>query len=137
MAKGIFISLIILGFSFCISKPNAYHSWNEFRFHIPEEFRRTGLISSSTYQVYFQVKARDYATAMAIAKKEAVPLTLEYIVMEPFITVRITQNGKQKIRQIIESKGKFVYFRYVDDDVYEAVFQVSDYDLFNKLKTIK
>ncbi|MCS7204470.1 MAG: hypothetical protein NZ853_02105 [Leptospiraceae bacterium] len=110
-----------------------------FKFQWPDEFKRTGLITSSTYQVYFYVRGETYAQALAIAKREAVPLALGYILMEPFITIRITAQGKAKIRNIIQSKGRIVFFKKIpnNSDHYEVVFHVTDFDLFNKLKSIK
>ena len=40
----------------------------QLRTTLPDEYRRTGMISSSTYQVYYRVMARDQADAESIAK---------------------------------------------------------------------
>ncbi len=133
----IFIGMINFLFVLCLAKKNFIQD-KGLNFSLPEEFKKTGLISSSTYQVYFKVRAEDYVSALKIAKTEIVRLTLEYLLQEPFVTVRISYNGKLKIKQMIEEKGRFIYIKKSEEpDLYDVVFHFTDNDLRNQLRNIK
>ncbi|GIX43223.1 MAG: hypothetical protein KatS3mg129_2956 [Leptospiraceae bacterium] len=140
MGRSIYaIFIFIIFFSFCASKKDYIKEVYYLKYGLPKEYKRTGLISSSTYQVYFQIRASNYVEGLKIAKKEVIPLALEYLLQEPFVYVNITYNGKQQIKKLIEKKGKIVYFKRVSEeqDIYDVVFHITDYDLRNQFKYIK
>lgn len=139
MVRKIFV---IFGFLFslnCLSK-NVYFidTKNLDSFKIPNEFKETGLISSSTYQIYIKIKADSYEEALNVAKKEILEISYYYISLEPFMYRNISPYGKQKIMDFIKTKGRFVYIKKNrEEDVYEVVFHIFEIDLKNKIKEIR
>jgi hypothetical protein len=141
MGKKIFGFVILLGLlcNYCITEKNYLLEVQNLKYNLPNDYKRTGLITSSTYQVYFQVRANDYIEGLKTAKRDCINLSLEYILQEPFIFANITYNGKLKLKRIIEEKGRIIYFNRVseNDDMYEVVFHITDYDLRNQFKKIR
>ncbi len=131
--------IIILLLNYCSSKQYYDQHYKYLKYSIPEEFKKTGFVSSSTYQLYFQVRADSYKNGLLIAKKEAVKLAFEYLLQEPILSTFISQTGRQRIRQMIYDKGKIKYFRKIEDsdDLYEVVVHISDIELKKQLKQIK
>lgn len=137
--KFYFTIIVIFLFNYCSNKYYYDQHYNYLKYKIPEEFKKTGFVSSSTYQVYFQVRADSYKNGLLIAKKEAVKLTLEYLLQEPILSNFISQTGKQRIRQMILDKGKIKNFKKIDDsnDLYEVIVHISEIELIKQLKQIK
>ncbi len=125
--------------NFCSNKHSYDQHFNYLKYSIPEEFKRTGFVSSSTYQIYFQVRAESYKSGLMIAKKEAVKLALEFLLQEPILSTTISPRGRQRIKELILTKGNIKYFKKIDDsnDVYEVVVHISDIELKKQLKQIK
>lgn len=134
----IFFGILILEIN-CIS--NRYYYFVEGKKltnTLPEEFKETGLISSSTYQIYFKVKADSFEEALNIAKKEIPEIAYYYISQEPFMFRIISPTGKQKILELIKNKGRFVYLKKNQkEDVYDVVFHIFEKDFKEHIKDIR
>lgn len=110
----------------------------QLRTTLPDEYRRTGMISSSTYQVYYRVMARDQADAESIAKNESEQYALKYLLQEPFIYVTISQYGVQRLQDLIKKKGQVVAVQKANDaDYYEIVYHITDYGLREQFQYIR
>jgi hypothetical protein len=139
MGRKIFKIFVLIFFFSCSAKKEFVHEVNTLKYEIPQEYKSTALITSSTYQVYYQVHANSYVEGLKQVKKDIVNITLEYLLKEPFLYANISYEGKMKIRKMIEQKGKMIYFKRLSEnqDLYEVVFHFTDYDLRNQLRNIK
>ncbi len=109
----------------------------ELRDTIPDEYRRTGMISSSTYQVYFRVSARSYSEALDIARSQAEHLALRYLLKEPFIYITISPYGVQRLKELIHKKGKIIAVQKAEDNYYDVVYHITDYGLREQFQKIR
>jgi len=139
MGRKIFKIFVLIFFFSCSTKKEFVQEVNTLKYEIPQEYKRTALITSSTYQVYYQVHANSYVEGLKQVKKDIVNITLEYLLKEPFLYANISYEGKMKIRKMIEQKGKMIYFKRLSEnqDLYEVVFHFTYYDLRNQLRNIK
>lgn len=91
---------------------------------LPESFRRSGMISSSTYQVYLTVTASDPFEAKHQAQPRARKRAYELLVNEPFIPRYPTYAGKIKLESIIRKEGRIVQTNQIAADSFEVVFHI-------------
>lgn len=91
---------------------------------LPESFRRSGMISSSTYQVYFTVNADSHFEAKHQGEPRGRKRAYELLVNEPFIPRYPSYKGKLRLEQIIRTQGKVVRTNQVSDDTFEVVFHI-------------
>lgn len=109
----------------------------QLRDNIPDEYRRTGMISSSTYQVYFRISARSYSEALDIARNECEPLALRYLLKEPFIYIRISPFGVQRLKDLIRKKGHIIAVQKTENHYYDVVYHINDYGLREQFQQIR
>ena len=131
-----FLALLIITASQCKTNGDYQREAEQLR-SISNEYKRTGMISSSTYQVYFQVIASSDDEAMNAAQSQAEPLALRYLLKEPFIYVTIGPYGVQKLKDIIHKKGRIVAIQKAGGDFYDAVFHINDYALREQFQVIR
>ncbi len=140
MVRFIFTILAIFLINFCVHQRYNYfiESKNYDSISLPEEFKKTGMLSSSTYQIFLKVRADTYEEALLITQKEILEIAYYYITLEPFMLRTLSPYGKQQIFDLIKNKGKVVLIkRNLSENVYDVVFHVSEYDLRNYLRKIK
>ncbi len=89
------------------------------------EFRRSGMISSSTYQVYMQIYAESEDQVGENGLKSARDRAFHLIRKEPFIHSRITENGLQNLKKIIATNGKIIKYVQEGPRTWSIVFQIS------------
>lgn len=109
----------------------------QLRDNIPDEYRRTGMISSSTYQVYFRISARSYSEALDIARNECEPLALRYLLKEPFIYITISPYGVQRLKDLIRKKGQIIAVQKTENHYYDVVYHINDYGLREQFQQIR
>lgn len=90
---------------------------------IPDEFRRSGMISSSTYQVYMVT----YADSPEMARKNGEVLikrkAYDLIMKEPFTRRHISPYSQQKVRDLVET-GKVIMMKPLSGNSYGLVLQI-------------
>lgn len=104
---------------------------------LPQEYQRTGMISSSTYQVYFRVSARSSVEASDLARSESEALAMKYLLKEPFIFVNVSVYGVQRLKDIVHKKGRIVVVQKSEENnYYDVVFHITDYGLREQFQQI-
>jgi hypothetical protein len=142
-----FIMILISDFTGCSSEqktepkispeePGFFTASEDANSKLPAEFRRNGMISSSTYQVYMQVFAETESDVMKTGKKSAQERAFQLLRKEPFINPRISEYGIQTLKKLIADNGKII--RAVPDGprTWSLVFQISKIGLRENLKAI-
>lgn len=140
MVRILFVLFTIFLINTCTNYRYQYfiESKNLMKQSLPEEYKRTGMLSSSTYQIFLKIKADSFEEALTIAKKEIFEVAYYYITLEPFMFRYISPYGKQQILDLIRSKGKIIAIqKNFQENVYDVVFHVFEYDLRDYLKKIR
>ncbi|MCB1170536.1 MAG: hypothetical protein KDK25_09395, partial [Leptospiraceae bacterium] len=114
------VSLSVLLLAFCSSTEDTLRELQE----IPPEFKRSGMISSNTYQVYMQIFATSAKEAQVSGLAKGRKRAMELITREPFLPRYPTYQGKLKLEAIINSYGRVVRVHPINQDYWGVVFQV-------------
>lgn len=132
------VLLALLTTASCKSPEDYRREAETLRRNIPDEYRRTGMVSSSTYQVHFRVSARSQTEASDTARAECEALTLKYLLKEPFIFVYVSQFGVQRLKEIIHKKGQIIILQKSEENLnYDVVYHVTDYGLREQFQQIR
>lgn len=133
IVKVIFMMFIVTASSACAGSRS--HEKNQ-DISLPPEFKRSGMISSSTYQVIVSLENMSEDDA----KKEGADLAIEkaasLISQEVFINRNLSMDGRKKIRKLVEEKGKIVRVQKTSDKIYSIVYQVNQPRLKKYLESI-
>ena len=131
------LSVVLLVGTSCKSDEDYRREAETLRRNLPAEYLRTGMISSSTYQVYYRVSARSQNEAVDLARNESEPLALKYLLKEPFIYVNVSQYGVQRLKEIVHKKGRIVAVQKADENnAYDIVFHITDYGLREQFQQV-
>lgn len=141
MGRSLFAISVLAAFlsaASCRSAEDYRREADTLRRSIPDDYRRTGMVSSSTYQVHFRVSGRNEAEAAEAAKAECEPLALKYLLKEPFIFVYVSQFGVQRLKEIIHKKGSIIVLQKSEQNQdYDVVYHVTDYGLREQFQQIR
>ncbi|MBI38886.1 MAG: hypothetical protein CMF59_04750 [Leptospiraceae bacterium] len=133
--KSFRISLLILICAlsgFCSSTEDTLRELQE----LPPEFKRSGMISSNTYQVYMQIFATTRQEAQVNGLKKGRLRAMELITREPFLPRYPTYQGKVRLEAIINNYGRVVRVDPINDEYWGVVFQVHKIGLREEFKRI-
>jgi hypothetical protein len=133
----ILLTLLLSALAGCKTEEDYRRAAEQLRNSIPDEYRRTGMISSSTYQVYFRITARSDSEALDLARSECEPLALRYLLKEPFIYVTISPYGVQRLKDLIHKKGRIITVHRAENQEYEVVYHITDYGLREQFQQIR
>jgi len=133
---------LAVGLSACRSVPPATPppfelSYEQMYPSLPPEFRRSGLISSSTYQVPIAVDAKDEEEARELGNKLVRQKAFQLLLQEVFIPKNITAPGRENIRTLVNKNGKIVRIEKASDHRFNLVLQINKMGLHNYLKRIR
>ena len=118
--------------AFCSSTEDTLRELQE----IPPEFKRSGMISSNTYQVYMQIFAASENEAQESGLTKGRKRALELITREPFLPRYPTYQGKLKLEAIINNYGRVVRVHPINQDYWGVVFQVHKIGLREEFRRI-
>jgi hypothetical protein len=104
---------------------------------LPDEFKVTGMVSSSTYQVFVTAFGNSEGDVKEAALRDAKQKAFNLILKEPFVSRTISDQGKKEIKNIIEENGKIVRLQKESGDTWSAVFQINKPGLQNHLKQLR
>lgn len=132
--KSLRTSLLLVCFlaGFCTSTEDTLRELQE----MPPEFKRSGMISSNTYQVYMQIFAGTRQEAQVNGLKKGRIRAMELITREPFLPRYPTYNGKVKLEAIINNYGRVVRVDPINEEYWGVVFQVHKIGLREEFKRI-
>ena len=103
---------------------------------LPAEFTRSGLISSSTYQVMVTLENKNENDAKLEGTELAIEKATSLISQEVFIYRKLSIDGRRRIRKLVEEKGKVVMFQKTSEKIYSLVYQVNHPGLKKYLESI-
>ncbi len=104
---------------------------------MPEVFRRDGMISSSSYQVYVTTSADTEEKAMINGEALARSVMLELLMNESFARVRISEYGKKRLINLIKESGKIVRTAHLEKSKWGISYQINRIGLREYLQTIR
>lgn len=104
---------------------------------IPAPFRKNGMISSSTYQVYVETKADSEEKAKINGEALARTTAFRLLTNESFARIRISEYGRRKIKDLIEKEGSIVRISQIKENRWGISYQIYRNDLREYLMTIR
>jgi hypothetical protein len=104
---------------------------------VPHEFRQSGMISSSTYQVLVAVEADRREDALELGQELARQKALNLMMQEVFISRKISMDGRKKIHDLIYENGRIVRIDRENENRYNLVFQVNRPGLWSYVAGIR
>ncbi len=102
----------------------------------PPEFKRSGMISSNTYQVYMQIFATSRQEAQVNGLKKGRVRAMELITREPFLPRYPSYQGKVRLEAIINNYARVVRVDPINDEYWGVVFQVHKIGLREEFRRI-
>lgn len=103
---------------------------------MPEEFKRSGMISSNTYQIYMQIFATSEQEAQVKGLNKGRKRALELITREPFLPRYPSYQGQRKLEAIIQNYGRVIRVQPINQDYWAVVFQVHKIGLRDEFRQI-
>lgn len=116
---------------------NGNNGNNSVKSEMPAEFRRSGMITSSTYQVFITVFGNSEQEAQKNGLQEARQKAYNLLLQEPFIPRNISDEGKRDLRRLIEESGKMVQMVKESDNTWSLVLQINKPGLRNYLQQMR
>ena len=104
---------------------------------LPREFKRNGLISSSTYQVVVDIETENSDRAAVLGQGMAREKAMHLILQEAFVNRNISAVGKSQIEKLIEMQGKIVKVQQVEENLYSVVYQIQKLNLRHSLQQLR
>ena len=92
---------------------------------LPEAFRRNGLISSSTYQVYLTVFGDNEEEARIKGDEEGRAKTIELLLKEPFMSRFNYEKRKNDMINIVRRHGRVVRVAQESENTWGVVYHVT------------
>ncbi|MBE7439733.1 MAG: hypothetical protein HS115_14850 [Spirochaetales bacterium] len=92
---------------------------------LPEHYQKSGLISSSTYQVTFSVLADSEEEARSRGETEGRIRAFEMMVKEPFIGRFNYDRKRNELQRLVSSYGRVVYVARESPGSFGVVYQVT------------
>jgi hypothetical protein len=104
---------------------------------MPAEFRRSGMISSSTYQVHMQIYAETEADVKKNGSKSAQERAFQLLRKEPFIYSKISEYGIANLKKLIAENGKIVRSIPEGPRTWSIVYQISKIGLRDDFQNLR
>ncbi len=92
---------------------------------LPEPFRRNGLISSSTYQVYVTVFGDNEEEARIKGDTEGRAKAIELLLKEPFMSRFNYEKRKNDMIAIVRSHGRVVRVAQQSENTWGVVYHIT------------
>lgn len=92
---------------------------------LPEAYRRNGLISSSTYQVYVTVFGDSEEEARVRGEQEGQSKAIELLLKEPFMSRFNYEKRKNEMVNIVRRHGRVVRVAQESENTWGVVYHIT------------